>query len=97
MKGQAHRSQKFIFIKPLIHMVYQSRCIICGNISVNNHVHHVDWDNKNNNAFNLIVVCKEHHIQLHQNKFKLSKELTTEQYFFLSEIENYTNLLNFKT
>lgn len=68
---------------------YIKECEICKT-SENLEVHHIDFQcnsnetgffedgNHKNNKYNLITLCKEHHIELHQGKYKVhEREMTT--------------------
>lgn len=51
-------------------------CQICGeNNFLNKEVHHIDEDKKNGTPENLIVLCKECHFLLHQNKINIPDSL----------------------
>jgi hypothetical protein len=96
MKKQAnHQAPKFRFLKPLIHMVFESRCIICQHQNVNNHVHHIDNVSTNNDPTNFVILCKAHHNLAHRQNFQITKRLSNQQALFLNEITNYVNSLTF--
>ena len=77
----------FRFIRPFVHYIYDSRCCLCGNRSMVNHVHHKDGNHSNNSLSNLVILCPEHHILVHKNKFQLNVESTRLQENLKLEIE----------
>lgn len=79
----------FRFIRPLVHYVYDSRCCLCGVRSLDNHVHHCNWNHDDNSLYNLAIVCDKHHKMIHKNKFALNLLRTREQENFLLEIQLY--------
>jgi len=47
-------------------------CAVCGKTEFTElECHHIDFDKKNNKISNLIVLCKEHHLQAHKNVISL--------------------------
>ena len=65
------RPLKFQKIKNIILFIYDYKCIVCGFVSVSNHVHHLDENTDNNDAFNLVPVCVDCHKMIHSAKFKI--------------------------
>jgi predicted HNH restriction endonuclease len=52
--------------KNVILFIYGYACQLCGLIDVNNHVHHIDKDNSNNKAMNLLPLCCNCHKLIHK-------------------------------
>jgi len=57
---------QFQKIKNVILFLHDYECFICGLASVRNHVHHIDRNPSNNNAFNLLPLCPECHKNVHK-------------------------------
>lgn len=53
--------------KNIILFIYGFSCQICGVIDIKNHVHHVDKNNGNNKADNLIPLCAYCHKIIHKS------------------------------
>jgi hypothetical protein len=47
---------------------WEKKCILCGFDKVVE-VHHLDYNNKNNNKDNLVPVCPNHHQMIHTNEW----------------------------
>jgi uncharacterized C2H2 Zn-finger protein len=47
---------------------WEKKCILCGFDKVVE-VHHLDYNNKNNNKNNLVPVCPNHHQMIHTNEW----------------------------
>jgi len=56
----------FFFLRPLIRWVYDFRCVVCDDLSFAHDVHHVDKNHTNNEAYNLVPVCRECHNKIHK-------------------------------
>lgn len=56
---------KFQKIKNVILWIHSYECFICGYVSISNHVHHIDKNPTNNNAFNLLPLCPDCHKNIH--------------------------------
>lgn len=52
----------------------KNSCSICGSPQ-ETHKHHLDWNNKNNNPINIVIVCKRCHVELHKNGYMTREEL----------------------
>jgi 5-methylcytosine-specific restriction endonuclease McrA len=52
--------------KNIILFIHGYACVMCGVISVGNHVHHIDKNHKNNDPFNLCPLCSNCHKQAHK-------------------------------
>lgn len=48
------------------------RCAVCGQKQVV-HIHHIDSNKKNDNSENLVGLCPNHHMMVHQNDASLIK------------------------
>ena len=60
-----HKNYRFVKIKQVILYIYGYRCVFCNYKSLDNHVHHIDHNHFNNDAFNLSCVCSRCHIVIH--------------------------------
>ena len=47
---------------------WDESCVVCGYYKIVD-VHHIDEDRKNNNVKNLIPLCPNHHMELHNKKY----------------------------
>lgn len=65
--------------KPVILFIYNYSCHICGLVSLNLHVHHIDNNHKNNFVFNLIPLCEHCHRLVHQANVLVVPQPTYEQ------------------
>ena len=61
-------------MRPIILYIDDSRCYFCNKQTIKNHVHHVDFNSKNNNAHNLITLCENHHKMTHSMGWHLEIE-----------------------
>jgi hypothetical protein len=77
-------------IKPVILFIYDYSCVICGYISLNNHIHHIDKNHKNNHTHNLVPLCKLCHRVVHKTKVKLSISHSKEVDMLLKKLEDST-------
>ena len=60
--------------KQVILFLFGYACQSCGVISTANHVHHVDHNNGNNDAFNLIPLCGDCHKLFHKLQITIKPE-----------------------
>lgn len=51
--------------KNVVLFIYGYACQLCGVIDNKNHVHHIDKNNANNDAFNLLPLCGFCHKKVH--------------------------------
>ena len=54
-------------IKNIILFIFDFKCYLCGHFSLANHVHHLDHNHANNDAFNLICLCHACHKLAHKS------------------------------
>ena len=54
-------------IKNIILFIFEFKCYLCGYFSLGNHVHHLDQDHANNDAFNLVCLCHDCHKLAHKS------------------------------
>ena len=59
-------NQQFQKIKNVILYIHAYECFVCGFVSINNHVHHIDRNNGNNDPFNLLPLCPACHKMVHK-------------------------------
>jgi len=52
--------------KNVVLFIYGYACQICGLIDITNHVHHIDKNNGNNDAHNLLPLCDLCHKFVHK-------------------------------
>jgi 5-methylcytosine-specific restriction endonuclease McrA len=73
MKKATNHHPEYLFskIKSIILFIYSFECQFCGKASVNNHIHHIDKNHKNNNPLNLTCLCVECH-QLTHSTLKIT-------------------------
>jgi len=55
----------FNLIRPIVLYIFNFECLICGNVSKSNHVHHLNKNHSDNHATNLIVLCPSCHLIVH--------------------------------
>jgi 5-methylcytosine-specific restriction endonuclease McrA len=62
-------NKKYIFNKKkgVVLYIFKYECAFCSKIDTQNHVHHLDKNHDNNDAFNMAVLCKNCHIFLHKH------------------------------
>ena len=53
-------------------MLLDFKCVICCTKSRSNHVHHIDFNSKNDNFGNYTVLCPECHKLIHKINIKLA-------------------------
>ncbi len=58
-------NKKFSEMKPIIKFLYNYRCYLCSKGCISLDVHHIDCDHTNNDAFNLLPLCKGCHKVVH--------------------------------
>ena len=56
----------FASLRSVILFIYDFKCSWCKFQSISNHVHHIDNNHSNNDAFNLVPLCKLCHISAHR-------------------------------
>lgn len=66
--------------KHIILFIFDYKCAICCAAHKSNHVHHIDGNHLNNDAFNLVILCKEHHKLTHRLNLAISVTSTLSQY-----------------
>lgn len=54
-------------IKNIILFIFDFKCYLCGHFSLANHVHHLDRNHANNDAFNFICLCQNCHKLIHRS------------------------------
>jgi len=59
-------NNEFRHKREVILFLYDYSCQLCGLVSVSNHVHHIDKNGSNHNAFNLIPLCDHCHRLTHK-------------------------------
>lgn len=57
--------------KNVILFLHDYKCYICKYQNISNHVHHIDKNGDNHNAFNLIVLCLTCHQAVHKLNYTL--------------------------
>jgi len=55
------------------------RCQHCGRVSYRHDVHHIDGDVENNDASNLLVLCRECHRRLHSEQKRKAEKVREKQ------------------
>jgi predicted restriction endonuclease len=75
----ARNNKKFNKIKEIIKFIFDYRCAICNHTSLNNDLHHLDRNPNNNDVFNFVVLCKEHHRLIHRIHINIDKKPTPAQ------------------
>ena len=88
---QNHQARKYRFLKENILYIFQAKCVICRKQSLSNHVHHIDKNSKNNDPFNLTVMCKEHHKLAHSSHFIFSIFLNQKETAEISNLQTFLN------
>lgn len=91
-----HQHPIFRFIKPHITFLFGAKCALCSKVSLSNHVHHIDNNSLNNDAFNFCLLCDLHHKQVHKNKFVIVPEINKLQRQHLEALNTFLNSLTFK-
>jgi len=68
-KGGSDRNYPYAFmeLRPIVRELYNNECQICGKIGID--VHHIDYNKKNNDPSNLIVLCRDCHPTTNFNRF----------------------------
>ena len=62
-------NKEFQHKKNVILFLYRYGCHGCGLISNSNHVHHLNKNGNDHNAFNLVPLCKSCHKLIHKNYY----------------------------
>lgn len=85
------RKNNLIFQKKknVVLFLYGYACQLCGLISVNNHVHHIDGDNGNNFSINLVPLCSACHRFVHKLNIKVSHGSSASLLNQLSLLDTY--------
>lgn len=65
------RDLKFHKMKNIILFLYKFKCYKCKIEDKNLHCHHIDGNRHNNNAFNLMPLCKDCHKKIHKANIKI--------------------------
>lgn len=58
-------------MRPIILFLDRGKCCICESASYKNHVHHIDMNSSNNDAHNLVTICKQHHELAHKTQMEI--------------------------
>ena len=66
--------------KHVILFIFDYKCAICCTVHKSNHVHHIDGNHLNNDAFNLVILCKEHHKLTHRLNIAINPTLNDRQF-----------------
>lgn len=84
-------NKNYIFNKKkhVILYIFEYKCAICANFNIQNHVHHIDNNHFNNDAFNLAVLCSPCHKFLHKNCEPLKRFLTPDHTASLASLNSY--------
>lgn len=84
-------NRQYIFNKKkgVILYIYKYECAICNYVDIQNHVHHIDKDHFNNDAFNLVVLCKKCHVFVHKNSTILSHSISSMERDALQLLNSY--------
>lgn len=82
-------SYRFEKTKNIIAFIFEYRCALCGNVNIRNHVHHLDFNRDNNNAFNFAVLCDYHHKVVHKGNIIFFPEMSPFQASELSKLNAF--------
>ena len=82
------KKENYIFNKKkhIICFIFGYKCQICNCSSHKMHVHHLDQDHYNNDAFNLLPLCKDCHIRVHKLNLVFNILHTSEVNFQLEKL-----------
>jgi 5-methylcytosine-specific restriction endonuclease McrA len=66
-------NKNYIFNKKkgVVLYIFKYECAVCSKVDTKNHVHHIDKNHANNDAFNMAVLCKECHVFVHKCCYKI--------------------------
>lgn len=83
-------------IKNIILYVFEFKCCLCDHFSLGNHVHHLDKNHANNDAFNLVCLCHDCHKLTHKSIFIDAVILSASQKIMLDVLnklmKNYNDI-----
>lgn len=92
-----HPEYNFSKIKNIVLYIFSFECQLCGFASLNNHVHHVDKNHKNNDPLNLTCLCVDCHKIAHSaaklNLAISSDDQQNELLYLRSLLSNFDFLL----
>jgi hypothetical protein len=86
----ARDNKKFNKTKEIIKFILDYKCFFCSKQSLNNHLHHLDNDNTNNDPFNFVCLCEEHHRLVHRLRMKIQPILCSSQIALLKAVQKLT-------
>jgi len=62
---------EFYYKRSAILFIYGNACVLCGYEYRGNHVHHIDGNKYNNDAFNLVPLCVDCHKLTHRTRIAI--------------------------
>lgn len=84
-----HKNYIFSKKKNVILYIYKYKCKVCGIFNACNHVHHLDRNHANNDAFNLIVLCKICHRFTHKHHVIIAATYTPTETASLNSLNSF--------
>ena len=84
-------NKDYIFnkVKNIILFIYDYECQLCGHGSIQNHVHHLDRNHQNNDAYNLAPVCDKCHKMIHKSHIKFKPYRTNNVVLLLDNLNKH--------
>lgn len=68
--------------------IWDYSCVLCGLVNVSNHVHHIDFNKNNNDAFNFVPLCLDCHKMVHKTGILLSCKPNRDQEQLLKKLNS---------
>lgn len=81
-------NREFNKIKEVIKFIFGYRCQLCHNMSMLNHLHHLDSNHQNNDPFNFVCLCEYHHKMVHKLHIQLTPILEPRHRELLQELKD---------
>lgn len=74
--------------REVILFIFDYSCVLCNHKSAKNNMHHIDEEPLNCDSYNLIVLCKSCHINVHKLSIVINYQYSNKQILLLNQLNS---------